>query len=90
MLDDIEVPNRNVGFETREGGRRRGQRGDGNGFVRSFPLTASLDKDGNGEISESEIEGAVAVLQLLDKNNDGKLTREEIRLNRAPSTSIAS
>ena len=86
-VDDFEVPNRNVGFGTREGGRRRGQRGDGNGFVRSFPLTASLDKDGNGEISESEIEGAVAVLELLDKNNDGKLTREEIRPNRDQSRS---
>ena len=84
-INDFEVPNRNAGFGTREGGRRRGQRGDGNGFIRSFPLTASLDKDANGEISESEIEGAVAVLELLDKNNDGKLTREEIRPNRDQS-----
>ena len=84
-VDGFEVPNRNVGFGTREGGRRRGQRGNGNGFIRSFQLTASLDKDANGEISESEIEGAVAVLELLDKNNDGKLTREEIRPNRDQS-----
>ena len=88
-IDDFVVPNRNAGFGTREGGRRRGQRGDGNGFIRSFPLTASLDKDANGEISESEIEGAVVVLELLDKNNDGKLTREEIRPNRDPSPNTA-
>jgi len=60
------------------GGRGLGrQRGDG--FIQSFPLTASLDRDGNGLISESEIEGAVAALEGLDQNQDGKLTRDELR-----------
>ena len=60
------------------GGRGLGrQRGDG--FIQSFPLTASLDRDGDGLISESEIEGAVAALEGLDQNQDGKLTRDEIR-----------
>ena len=60
------------------GGRDLGrQRGDG--FIQSFPLTASLDRDGDGLISESEIEGAVAALEGLDQNQDGKLTRDELR-----------
>ena len=60
------------------GGRGLGrQRGDG--FIQSFPLTASLDRDGDGLISESEIEGAVAALEGLDQNQDGKLTRDELR-----------
>jgi DNA-binding transcriptional MerR regulator len=42
-------------------------------------LTASLDRDGDGLISESEIEGAVAALEGLDQNQDGKLTRDELR-----------
>ena len=40
---------------------------------------AALDTDGNGEISESEIKGAVAALKKLDKNKDGKLTEDELR-----------
>ena len=80
-IKDFDTPDRNEGVRVRgrQGERRRGQRGEGNGFIRSFPITASLDKDNNGEISESEIEDAASVLALFDKNNDGKLTREEIR-----------
>ena len=62
------------------GGRGLGRQ-RGGGFIQSFPLTASLDKDGDGQISESEIEGAVAVLEGLDQNQDGKLTRDELRPN---------
>ena len=60
------------------GGRGLGRQG-GDGFIQSFPLTASLDRDGDGLISESEIEGAVAALEGLDQNQDGKLTRDELR-----------
>ena len=60
------------------GGRGLGRR-QGGGFIQGFPLTASLDRDGNGIISETEIEGAVAALEGLDKNQDGKLTRDEMR-----------
>ena len=49
------------------------------GFMRMFPVMAALDTDGNGEISESEIKGAVAALKKLDKNKDGKLTEDELR-----------
>ena len=60
------------------GGRGLGRQRVG-GFIQSFPLTASLDRDGDGQISESEVEGAVAVLVGLDQNQDGKLTRDELR-----------
>ena len=60
------------------GGRGLGRQRVG-GFIQSFPLTASLDRDGDGLISESEIEGAVAALEGLDQNQDGKLTRDELR-----------
>ena len=60
------------------GGRGSGRQ-RGGGFIQSFPLTASLDRDGDGLISESEIEGAVAALEGLDQNQDGKLTRDELR-----------
>ena len=60
------------------GGRGLGRQG-GDSFIQSFPLTASLDRDGDGLISESEIEGAVAALEGLDQNQDGKLTRDELR-----------
>jgi Ca2+-binding EF-hand superfamily protein len=42
------------------------------------PLIAVLDADGNGELSASEIEAAGKALLTLDKNSDGKLTREEL------------
>ena len=37
-------------------------------------LMTALDSDGNGEISRLEIRGAVAALNKLDRNKDGKLT----------------
>jgi len=61
------------------GGSGLGRQRGGGGFLQSFPLTASLDRDGDGQISESEIEGAVAALEGLDQNQDGKLTRDELR-----------
>lgn len=48
-------------------------------MLKRLPIIVALDKDGNGELSTSEIEGAVAALQSLDKNGDGKLTIEELR-----------
>lgn len=42
-----------------------------------LPLVATLDADGNGEISAEEITNAAAALKKLDKNGDGKLTRDE-------------
>ncbi len=45
------------------------------------PLHGALDADGNGEISAAEIENASDALKKLDKNDDGKLSLEELRPN---------
>lgn len=38
----------------------------------------TLDADANTEISADEIAGSVAVLKALDKNNDGRITEEDL------------
>jgi hypothetical protein len=43
------------------------------------PILAIFDTDKDGIISAGEIEGAAAALATLDKNNDGEITREELR-----------
>ena len=43
-----------------------------------FLIMTALDADGDGKISTREIENAVAALQTLDKNKDGRLSQEEI------------
>lgn len=43
------------------------------------PLIAALDANHDGVIDEAEIANASAALKTLDKNGDGKLTREELR-----------
>jgi hypothetical protein len=43
------------------------------------PIIAALDPNGDGVIDASEINNAPAALRKLDKNGDGKLTREELR-----------
>jgi Ca2+-binding EF-hand superfamily protein len=48
-------------------------------MMRSLPIMIALDADKDGEISAKEIENAVAALKTLDKNEDGKLTEEELR-----------
>ncbi|MDG2382491.1 MAG: hypothetical protein P8N76_12545 [Pirellulaceae bacterium] len=57
-----------------ERGAGRGERGTREG--RSMIIIA-LDIDSDGEISSEELANAVAVLKKLDKNEDGKLTRDE-------------
>jgi Ca2+-binding EF-hand superfamily protein len=39
----------------------------------------ALDADADGEISAAEIESASTALKSIDKNNDGKLTLDELR-----------
>ncbi len=48
------------------------------GFPPGFHLMTALDADKDRKISAKEIEGAVLALQKLDKNQDGKLSSEEI------------
>ena len=43
------------------------------------PLIRALDTDGDGEISAAELEKAATALKALDRNNDGKLTEDELR-----------
>lgn len=43
------------------------------------PLVAALDANKDGEIDASEIAKASDALKSLDKNSDGKLTRDELR-----------
>jgi Ca2+-binding EF-hand superfamily protein len=60
------------------GDRPRGDRPPGERPPMGRPLIAVLDADGDGELSAAEIEGAGKALLALDKNNDGKLTRDEL------------
>jgi Ca2+-binding EF-hand superfamily protein len=43
------------------------------------PVIAALDTDKDGTISAEELENAVKSLKTLDKNDDGKLTPDELR-----------
>lgn len=53
-------------------------RGDGPG-PGGPPLVRALDTDRDGEISAEEIAKASESLKSLDKNDDGKLTEDELR-----------
>ena len=59
-----------------QGPRRGGPPGGGGGA--GLPVLAALDTDGDGELSSKEIDNATASLRTLDKNKDGKLSREEL------------
>ncbi|MGC3957246.1 MAG: EF-hand domain-containing protein [Verrucomicrobiota bacterium] len=59
------------------GGGPGGQGGPGGGQPPKLPLLTALDADGNGEISATEISNAATALKALDKNGDGKLSRDE-------------
>jgi hypothetical protein len=65
------------GAKKRPDGQRPGQRGT---FTPpSNPFFDALDANKDGEISADELNNAVAALKKLDKDSDGKLTREETR-----------
>ena len=53
------------------------QGGPGGSQMPKMPLVSALDADSDGEISAAEIANAAAALKMLDKNGDGKLTRDE-------------
>ncbi len=63
-------------------GGQRGGRGQGgpDGFrPPPHPLEEALDTDGDHQLSAEELENAVASLKKLDKNEDGKLSDDELR-----------
>lgn len=45
------------------------------------PLLAAIDKNGDGELSEEEIDGAIIALKTLDRNRDRRLDASELRPN---------
>ncbi|HVW11673.1 MAG TPA: hypothetical protein VHC90_23985 [Bryobacteraceae bacterium] len=49
----------------------------GMSFIRMSPILNAADVNQDGIVSASEIAGASAQLQKLDKNGDGKLSRDE-------------
>jgi len=70
------------GQERQERGQRdrqteRGRPGRGGFAVPGFPLMTALDADRDGEISAAEMKNAAAALQKLDKDGNGRLTRDE-------------
>lgn len=62
-------------------GGREGGRGEGMSFMRIDPILAALDADGDGIISAVELSNAATSLKQLDKNGDGQLTEDEVRIN---------
>jgi outer membrane protein assembly factor BamB len=60
-----------------QGGQGGGRPRRGPGMMRMMKANSALDADESGTIDEAEIKGAVAALQKLDTNRDGKLTDEE-------------
>lgn len=60
------------------GGQGEGQRRRrGPGIMRMMKANSALDADESGAIEAGEIKNAVAALQKLDANRDGKLTEDE-------------
>lgn len=54
-----------------------GNRGGFDGPRPPLPIVEALDADGNGNLSPDEIDNATQALLTLDKNSDGRLTRDE-------------
>lgn len=58
------------------GGARGGP--GGARLLRMLPVINALDANQDGEISSQELDNAVAALKQLDKDNNGKLTLDEL------------
>jgi Ca2+-binding EF-hand superfamily protein len=95
-VDEIRVMARaQAQAQPAAGGRERGRGGEGereggrgrggpDGMMRMDPIFAALDTNRDNAISADEIDNAPAALRTLDKNNDGKLTQDEVRPNFGP------
>ncbi len=62
----------------RDGQNNRPRPRRGPGIMRMMKALAALDADENGVIDDAEIKNAVAALQKLDANHDGKLIEDEV------------
>ena len=51
---------------------------EGQGKRPNIPVIAALDANGDGVVDAAEITNAPVSLRKLDKNHDGKLTRDEL------------
>lgn len=81
---DQDAPRPRRGDRPPPGGPPEGPGGQGFAAPRPMlsPLIAALDANRDGVIDEQEIDNAPAALRKLDKNNDGKLTMDELRPRR--------
>jgi Ca2+-binding EF-hand superfamily protein len=61
------------------GGQEGGREGRGRemNFVRMDPILAAVDTNGDGVLSGEEIRNSAKAIRTLDKDGDGKVTREE-------------
>jgi hypothetical protein len=48
-------------------------------MMRRVPVMAALDRNGDGKISSAEIDQAATSLRRVDRNQDGAITRDEMR-----------
>ena len=76
--DDEDADDEDGGGGGAGGGRPGGGRGPG-GPPPQDPTVTLLDSDGNGELTEDELESASTALFAADKNGDGALTPDELR-----------
>ena len=58
--------------------QNRGPGGSGPSLMQNDPVLSTLDKDRNKEISTEEIAAAPTALGALDKNQDGKISEDEV------------
>jgi Ca2+-binding EF-hand superfamily protein len=46
-------------------------------FIRMDPILAAVDTNGDGVISADEIRNSAAAIRKLDRDGDGRVTRDE-------------
>ena len=72
------VPDRVGGGQT----QGRGFSGNRPSMMQTDPVLSTLDKDGSKEISTEEVAASSTALKALDKNQDGKISEDEVTAQR--------